>query len=143
MKKYLLILIPFISCYTETKKPDYHFMNIIKQQADLAPTLKTQIELRPAKYFFGTKKNSERITGFFYIKNAGDNIFNAISIQSNCDCITVDYPSKEILPNDSIQVKYEVNIKNSAGLISNSIVVIGNCQYGNQTFYLEGTIINK
>lgn len=118
-------------------------MNIVKQQAELAPTLKTQIELKPAKYFFGSMKNSERLTGFFFIKNTGDNIFNPISIQSNCTCITVDYPSKEILTNDSMMVKYEVNIKNTTGLISNSIVTIGNCQYGNQTFYLEGTIINK
>ncbi len=143
MKKLLIILVPFVSCYTELKKPDYDFMKRIKEQAGLAPTLKTQIELKPATYFFGEKKNSEHPTGFFYIKNIGKTIFSPVSIQSNCNCIIVDYPSKEILPNDSMMVMYEVNIKNSSGLISNSIVVIGNCQYGNQTFYLEGTIINK
>ncbi len=143
VKKQLFILILFISCYTKTKKPDYDFMNQIKQQAALDSTLKTQVELKPAKYFFGTKKNTERLSGFFYIKNVGNHIFNPISIQSNCDCIAVHYMSKAIMPNDSLKVTYEVAIKTRTGFISHSIVAIGNCQYGNQTFYLEGTIFDK
>lgn len=143
VKKQLFILVLFISCYTKNKKPDYDFMNKIKEQAGLDSTLKTQVELRPAKYFFGTKKNSEQLSGFFYIKNVGDNIFNPISIQSNCDCVAVDYIPKAIMPNDSLKVTYKMAIKNRTGFISNTIVAIGNCQFGNQTFYLEGTIFDK
>lgn len=143
VKKQLFILILFISCYIKTKKPDYDFMNQIKQQANLDSSLKTQVKLRPAKYFFGKKNNSEQLSGVFYIKNVGSHIFNPISIQCNCDCIAVHYMSKAIMPNDSLKVTYVVAIKTRTGFISHSIVVIGNCQYGNQTFYLKGTIFDK
>ncbi len=141
MKRLLIILIFLNSCYTETKKPDYKFMNTIKQQASLDSSLKTNIELIPKKYYFGKKMNSEKLKGFFYIKNIGNINFNIISIKSNCDCIITEYgEAKKIAANDSLKVNYEVNIKNQKGFKSNSIIAIGNCQFGNQTFYLEGTI---
>ena len=138
-----MLSILFASCYTKTKKPDYAFMNTVKQQAALDSTKRTTIEIIPRKYYFGYKKKSETLKGFFYVKNVGKIHFNLLSIRPDCDCIVTDCNSKNILPNDSIKISYEINIKNKQGLISNSIVAIGNCQFGNQTFYLEGIIIHQ
>ena len=143
MKKLLMLSILFASCYTKTKKPDYAFMNTVKQQAALSPTKRTTIEIIPKTNYFGYKKSSEKLKGFFYVKNVGKINFNLCSIRPDCDCIVTDYNPKNILPNDSIKISYEININNKQGLISNSIVAIGNCQFGNQTFYLEGIIIHQ
>ena len=138
-----MLSILFASCYTKTKKPDYAFMNLVKQQATLSPTKRTTIEIIPKRNYFGYKKSSEKLKGFFYVKNVGKINFNLRSIRPECDCIVTDYNSKNILPNDSVKISYEININNKQGLISNSIVAIGNCQFGNQTFYLEGIIIHQ
>ena len=143
MKKLLMLSILFASCYTKTKKPDYAFMNTVKQQAALGSIKRTTIEIIPKRNYFGYKKNSEKLKNFFYVKNLGKINFNLLSIRSDCDCIVTDYNPKNILPNDSIKISYEINVKNKQGLISNSIVAIGNCQFGNQTFYLEGIIIHQ
>ena len=119
------------------------FYNLVKQQAALGPTKRTTIEIIPKRNYFGYKKNSEKLKGFFYIKNVGKINFKLIAIRPDCDCIVTDYNPKNILPNDSIKISYEINVKNKQGLISNSIVAIGNCQFGNQTFYLEGIIIHQ
>jgi hypothetical protein len=118
-------------------------MNTVKQQAALDSTKRTTVEIIPRKYYFSYKKNSENLKGFFFIKNVGKVNFNLLSIRPDCDCVVTDYNAKKILPNDSIKISYEINIKKKVGLISNSIVAIGNCQFGNQTFYIEGTIINQ
>ena len=138
-----MLSILFASCYTKTKKPDYAFMNTVKQQAALSSTKRTTIEIIPKRNYFGYKKSSEKLKGFFYVKNVGKINFNLRSIRPDCDCIVTDYNPKNILPNDSIKISYEININNKQGLISNSIVAIGNCQFGNQTFYLEGIIIHQ
>ena len=83
------------------------------------------------------------MAGFFYIKNTGKRRFNLLSLKSNCGCLSLNYHSKEIQPNDSLKVVYVMNVGNKTGLISNSIVAIGNCQFGNQTFYIAGTSIDK
>jgi len=115
-------------------------MNLVHQQAGLDSSLKTTIELVPKKYFFGEKKNLKTLKGTFKIKNTGDKPFKIMSIESNCNCITTSYNRKEIAPGDSIKVDFILDLKNSRGLIRNSIIAIGNCQFGNQTFYIEGTI---
>ena len=138
-----MLSILFASCYTKTKKPDYAFMKTVKQQVALSPTKRTAIEIIPKRNYFGYKKNLEKLKGCFYVKNVGKINFKLIAIRPDCDCIVTDYNPKNILPNDSIKISYEINIKNKQGLISNSIVAIGNCQFGNQTFYLEGIIIHQ
>lgn len=143
MKKIFFLSVVFSSCYTEIKKPDYDFMNKIRQQVNLDSSLKTTIEIIPRKYDFGKRKFSQKLTGSFYIKNIGSISFNPISIKSNCDCIVTKYEAKSIEPMDSLKVEYEINTKSQAGYISNTIVAIGNCQFGNQTYRLEGTIINQ
>jgi hypothetical protein len=143
MKRLLSILFLFASCYTVTQKRDDDFLHMIKLQAELDSVFKTSIELKPKKVFFGKRKNSEQLTGFFYIKNTGHINFNLLAIKANCDCIDTDFKTTRIAPNDSIKILYQVHLKNRTGFISNSIVAIGNCQFGNQTFLLEGTIINN
>lgn len=117
-------------------------MNNIRQQASLNTSLKTTIEI-PRKYDFGKKKFFEKLPGTFYIINIGRTNFIPISIKSNCDCIVTKYEVKAIEPNDSLKVEYEINTTSQAGCISNTIVAIGNCQFGNQTYFVEGTIINQ
>lgn len=118
-------------------------MNIIKQQAALDSSLQTSIQIIPNKKDFGKKKKSEKLKGFFFIKNTGSINFHPVSIKSNCDCIITDYEAKQIKPNDSLKVNYEIDAKNQSGYTSNSIIAIGNCKFGNQTFYIEGIIINQ
>lgn len=116
-------------------------MKAIKAEASLDSNLKTTIEITPKKYFFGSIRPSTSINGFFIIKNTGKINFNILSIKSNCDCIKTKYSDvKFIKPNDSLKIEYKMNIAGQKGQISNSIIVIGNCQYGNQTYYFEGTI---
>ena len=131
----------FTSCYTKTKRPNYRFMNLIKQQASLDSARKTKISLSPERYYFGNLKSSDQLKGHFTVRNNGSTDFNIISIKSNCDCIQTTYSDEKIIrPNDSMEVKYIMDIKNTRGQFQSSIIVIGNCQYGNQTYYFEGTI---
>ena len=95
----VLIALPWSSCYTETKNPDYQFMKEVKQQSVLDSTLTTTISITPKKYFFGKVKAANKLSGDFYIKNTGTVAFNIVSIKSNCDCIQTAYSnSKSILP---------------------------------------------
>jgi hypothetical protein len=116
-------------------------MNTIKAQAALDSSLKTTIEIVPKKYYFGAIKQSNSLNGYFFIKNTGNINFNIVSIKSNCDCIKTSYAeTKFIKPNDSLKVEYQMNIADQKGQINNSIIAIGNCQFGNQTYYFEGSI---
>jgi hypothetical protein len=137
-----IILVTFLltSCYTETKKPNYKFMNKVKQQSLLDSSLRTTISITPKKYYLGELKVTEKLEGSFSIKNTGTIDFQIVDIKSNCDCIKTTYPNIKIIrPNDSILVKYEMNTKGIKGAFQNSIIAIGNCQYGNQTYYFEGS----
>lgn len=128
------------SCYTETKKPDYKFMNKIKQQSYLDSSSKTTISINPKKYYFGRVKSASILRDSFFIKNIGPIDFNIVDIKSNCDCIETIYRATKVIhPNDSLLIKYEMNTKNLNGSFQNSIIAIGNCQYGNQTYYFEGS----
>ena len=141
----ILLLLPFflMSCYTKTSKPDYNFMNSIKQQARLDSTIRTTIEISPKKYYFGIRKNSEKLKGFFYIRNTGNYKFNMLAIRADCACIKIGSSLNFIKPGDSLKVIYEVDFTNMRGATSHTIVAIGNCAFGNQTFYMEGTIIKQ
>jgi hypothetical protein len=143
MKNILFLSVLLVSCYTKIKEPEYDFMNKIKEQAGLGPLLKTRIELQPRKYMFNKKRFGEKLTGSFYIKNVGNIDFNAAAITSNCECIKTEYETVTIKPDDSLRVNYEVDVNGQSGYITSSIVVVGNCQFGNQTYFIEGTIINK
>ena len=138
---FLTVVVFFLtSCYTETKKPDYKFMNKVKQQSLLDSSLRTTISITPKKYYFGNLQNVEKLKGSFYIKNTGKIDFKIVDIKSNCNCIKTTYPDIKIIqPYDSILVKYEINTKDQKGAFQNSIIAIGNCQYGNQTYYFEGS----
>lgn len=143
MIKILLLLFFFASCYTKIQQPDVEFLSMINQLTALDSSLKTTIELKPSKVFFRKIKNPEYITGFFYLKNNGTRNFNLLAIKANCDCIETDYSGKTIVPSDSLKISYQINLKIKKGFISNTIVAIGNCQFGNQTFLIEGININN
>lgn len=141
MNKFFIILILFSSCYTETKKPNYKFMNSIKQQSFLDSSLQTKIKLIPKEFNFGNIKNGDSLHGYFYIKNVGKRNFNIVSIKSNCDCIKTDYNETAFIkPDDSIKIEYRMNIAHRKGLFSNTIIAIGNCSNGNATYLFEGNI---
>lgn len=119
-------------------------MKTVKEQAALDSSLQTAIELFPKKVYFGSLPSSGKLAGYFTVKNKGQRNFNIVSIASHCDCFTTSYGNATtILPGDSLKVSYQLHISNSKGRVQNSIIVIGNCPNGNQTFYIEGTIINN
>ena len=136
----LYVLLLFTSCYTKIKKPDYKFMQLVKEQSSLDSAKKTKILLSPNQYYFGKVKAIKELTGHFIVKNTGPIDFNIISIKSNCNCIQTIYTDAKIIHiHDSVEVKYIMNAENLSGHFQNSIVVIGNCQNGNKTYYFEGT----
>lgn len=136
-----IIAIILSSCYTKQNKPDYDFMKKIKELELLDSNQKTKILISPKKYYFGKLNPTNIIKGSFYIKNIGQRDFNYVSIKSNCNCIKTTYQDiKAIHPNDSLLINYEMNTKKTKGLFQNTIIAIGNCQFGNQTFYFEGNI---
>ena len=141
----ILLVLPFFltACYTKTSKPDYNFMNSIKLQDALDSNKRTAIEINPKKYYFGIRKNNEKLKGFFYIRNTGDFKFNILALRADCVCIKINKSLNYIKPGDSLKVIYEVDFTNMLGATSHSIVAIGNCAFGNQTFYMEGTIIKQ
>jgi len=143
MKRFFLIFLImscFVSCYTETKKPNYKFMNKVKEQSLLDSSLRTTISINPRKFNFGNLKQTDKLNGSFYIKNTGKIDFQFIDIKSNCECIKTTYnDTKFIRPNDSLLIKYEMTTKKLKGSFQNTIIALGNCQYGNQTYYFEGS----
>jgi hypothetical protein len=115
-------------------------MNKIKELSKLDSSLLTTIILSPKKQYYGKIKHTDKLRGSFYIKNSGAIDFNIYSIKSNCDCIQVEYTDTKIIhPNDSLLVKYQMQTKNISGNFQNTIIAIGNCKNGNQTYYFEGS----
>lgn len=141
---FLLSVTVLMSCYSKLRQPDNDFTNTIKKQASLDSSLTTTLEIIPKKYYFGSLKPTKSLSGSFCIRNIGKNDFQIVSIKSNCNCISTKYGQKKIIyPGDSLKVKYEMNTSDLRGIFQNTVIVIGNCQYGNQTYYFEGTIINQ
>lgn len=137
-------MVPFglMACYTQTSKPDYIFMNMIKQQSTLDSNKRTTIEINPKKFYFGNLKSGDKLKGFFYIRNTGNLDFNLLAIRPDCACVKISPVITAIVPGDSLKINYELDLTSELGLISHSIVVIGNCSFGNQTFFMEGIINN-
>ena len=143
MRQSIFFSLLFSSCYSVIQNPDYDFINQIKQQAILDSGLTTTIELNPSKISFGRLNEKKILSGFFYITNNGSRNFNLSNLKANCNCIETNFAGKTIAPNDSLKISYQLDPENKKGFISNTIVAIGNCQFGNQTFLIEGTIINN
>lgn len=136
---HLAISILGASCYTEIKPPNYHFMRTVKQQAALDSSLKTTILLSPKNYSFGAIKASGKLVGSFKIINKGSIDFNIVSLNSNCNYIKTFYGNvSTIHPHDSLIINYEINTAHIKGTFKNTIIAVGNCQYGNQTYCFEG-----
>lgn len=140
MKIFLMLPFFLTACYTKTSKPDYIFMNTIKQQAILASTKQSTIEIIPKKFYFGNKKSGDKLKGTFCIRNTGKLKFNLLALRGDCACIKIVTEIKAIEPGDSLKINYDVDFKNTIGATSHTIAAIGNCAFGNQTFYMEGTI---
>src|ERR1035437_3902042 len=135
------LLFSFSSCYTKRMKPDYKFMEMVTQQSRLNDSLKTTITISPKTFKFDTIQDNNHIRGMFFIKNTGNKDFNIVSITPSCDCIDVSFLKiKAIHSGDSLQVNYIMNINNKKGKFSNAIVAVGNCQFGNQTYFFTGYI---
>ena len=151
MRVYLKITIVVIiasglitSCWHEQSKPDTVFMKTIEQYSTLDSSLKTIIELRPRKVNLGTISRNKIIEGSFSIINKGNKNFNIFEIKPNCDCLSLSYNDTKIIrPHDSLLVKYVLDVHSYYKLISQSIVVIGNCQFGNQTFIIQAFVNQK
>ena len=140
----LLISGLITSCWSENSKPDTEFMKKIEFQSSLDSSLKTTIELSPKKVNLGSISRNRIVNGSFLIKNKGDKDFNILEIKPNCDCIKIKYTNILIIKsNDSLLVNYSLDIHNYDRFISESIVVIGNCQFGNQTFIIQAFINQK
>ncbi len=141
MRKYLIITVLLCSCWSERTKPDSEFMKLIELQASLDSSQKTTIRIAPKKVNLGVINRTKKIAGSFWIKNIGDIDFNILELRSNCDCCKIEFnDSNTIKANDSLEVKYTIKIRNNDDYISQSIVVIGNCQFGNQTFLIQAFI---
>ena len=138
---HLAISILWVSCYSETKPPNNQFMRTVRQQAALDSSLKTTIKLNPKKYSFGAIKAPQKLMGSFKIINNGNIDFNIVSLNSNCNYIEAFYgDAKTIHPHDSLTVNYEMNTAHIRGAFRNTIIAVGNCQYGNQTYCFEGIL---
>jgi Protein of unknown function (DUF1573) len=141
MLSFIAVVTLFCSCHTETKIPSYNIITSIREQNSIDSSLKTTIVISPKKYFYKTTKNTNKVEGQFSIKNTGRIDFNIVAITSNCDCIKTTYKDVKVIPpGDSLTIKYEMTIINSERDLKNSIIAIGNCQFGNQTYYFEGSI---
>ncbi len=138
---FIAVVTLFCSCHTETKKTSYNIITSIKEQNSIDSSLKTTIVISPKKYFYKTSKNTKKVEGQFFIRNTGRIDFNIVAITSNCICIKTTYKNVKVIPpGDSLIVKYEMKIIDPERDLKNSIIAIGNCQFGNQTYYFEGSI---
>jgi len=117
-------------------------MNEIKNEASLDSLSKTTILLVPKVFDFGKLKTTDNLKSFFFVKNTGKIDFNIKAITANCDCVTTKYRKTEFIhPGDSLKIEYNMNFRGQVGQITNSIIAIGNCQFGNQTYIFKGIII--
>ena len=137
----ITIIFIFTSCWTKQNPIDSILMSKIEKQAALDSLNKTSIELFPRKKYLGHIERRKTIEDQFWIKNIGKIDFNIISIESPCDCVEIKFVGDIIRPNDSLLINYSIRIDNNENEVKQAIIVIGNCDYGNQTFYTEAFII--
>jgi len=130
----------FSSCWTKQNPIDSSLLSKIEEQAALDSIYKTTIELSPKKNFLGHIEREKTIEGQFWIKNIGNIDFNIISIESPCDCVDIKFIGDVVSPNDSLLVNYCIRIYENENEVKQAIIVIGNCNFGNQTFYTEAFI---
>jgi hypothetical protein len=139
----IVVLLCCYSCWSEGSRPNLKFVKLIEQQAALDSCHKTTIILEPKKVNLGPINKTRKIEGDFWIKNTGTIDFHLSSISTDCDCCTTQSGNiNSIKPNDSLKVKYSIDIQNVEKNISHAFAVIGNCQYGNQTFLIQAFINN-
>ncbi len=128
---YILLSLTFFSCKKVSTVERPTFLDKVNYYAALDSTKRTEVVLSPRVVYIEDllKEN------FFYVKNQGTIPFIIDSIfPPNCGCITVSYTKKRVNPNDSIKIDFFVNGELKS---SNAIVVVGNCNFGNQTFLIK------
>lgn len=136
-----ILITILVSCWSEKSKPDTNFMNLVKQQSSLDSILKTKILIYPKKVELGTIQATKKIEGNFWIKNIGGIDFNLVNLWTDCDCCkTEPITQKTICPQDSLNIRYSIDIQNGEKYISHAIVAVGNCQFGNQTYTIQAFI---
>ncbi len=133
-------LILLNSCWTKHSTTNSSIILEINKQSSLDSVDKTKIEITPKKKFWGYIKRVEVIRDQFWIKNISNVDFKIVAIKSPCDCVNIDYVGDIIRPCDSLVVKYSIRVRKNETMVKQAIIVIGNCEYGNQTFYTEAYI---
>ncbi|MDD4191146.1 MAG: DUF1573 domain-containing protein [Mangrovibacterium sp.] len=117
MKQWLFIsmLLLFSGCRDRTKSP----VSGPDENTDTA-TFVFQEEF----HNFGSLQAGEIAAYSFCLKNTGTKALRIEDAQSDCGCITVEYPKEEVSPGDSVYVDILFNSAGETGRLYKEVAII-------------------
>lgn len=78
------------------------------------------------------------IVSSFKIRNIGNYLLKQILIKGDCDCTSLRYENKDLLPNQELKVDFEIDIKNEKGWFTKTIFVYGTFYPYRRVIKVEG-----
>ncbi|MGE4586426.1 MAG: DUF1573 domain-containing protein [Mangrovibacterium sp.] len=93
-----------------------------KKDADPRRNSETaQLVIREEFHNFGELQAGEIVSCSFLLKNAGSTPLSILEAESDCGCITVDFPRQDIAPGDSAWVDVYFNSSGETGKVLREI----------------------
>jgi len=120
---FILIIASFTGCSNKTRQSGEQ----TNENTD-APEFVFQEEF----HNFGSLQAGELVSYSFCLKNTGTNKIKVENAETDCGCLTAEYPEEEILPGDSAFVDVLFNSSGETGKVYKEIAVTINAVHKQQ-----------
>lgn len=101
-------------------------IEIVSLSLEHKDSLSARIRFRKEIFDFGSVKAGTKVTHHFKFKNSGKSPLLISSLSSDCPCITVNGPSKEILPGEHGEIEVVFDTSNLKGKVHQTIIINSN-----------------
>ncbi len=138
MARFMAILLVFTGCVNQAERP--------ADQPD-ENTKAVKFVFQEEFHNFGTLEAGEVVAYSFCVKNAGTKVLKIENAESDCGCITAEYPREEIIPGDSAYVEIIFNSAGETGKVYKEITIATNAADKNGTklaiaAYVKNELLN-
>lgn len=99
------------------------------------------ISFRNLSHNFGTIIEGQIATYDFKFKNNGTEPLKLSQVKASCGCTTPKYPTTEIMPGDSANIRAEYNSNGRPGTFNKNIFVTSNA--GDVTLTILGNVVKE
>lgn len=89
---------------------------------------------------FNTLPNDKIVSNTFKFTNTGESPLTITRVTGDCDCVTVKYPTQEILPGESGEIVVSFNTSGRKGLQFHGVVVQTNAKTSEKKLFIRGVM---